>query len=189
MKKLFLFLLAPALMSSPVTGQTEIPANAIVVRIEGNGALRLNQEAVEYAGLSERLRAISTATTDQAVVVVSPGDADFQQVVRIIEAAKAAGIERIGILKSQPQGPTKLSRPPGNATVLSLDRAGVLRLDGRKINVRDIRSQLQRILKQRNDRTVFVQAYRSLSFETVAGVIDAAKAAGAAPIGLLSSDE
>jgi biopolymer transport protein ExbD len=109
-------------------------------------------------------------------------------VVRLIEVTKAAGIESIGIVQTQSAASPNTLLPP-NAAVLSLDHAGMLRLNGETITLNTVSSRLQQIFKERGDRTVFVQAYGSLAFDAVASVIDAAKAAGAMPIGLLSSTD
>ena len=106
-----------------------------------------------------------------------------------VETVRAAGIERVGILKSKQGGSASLSQPPLGATVLSVDRAGVVRLDGKKMKLREVGSQLRKLFTRRNDRTVYVQAYGALSFDTVGSVIEAAKAAGAIPIGLIASSQ
>ena len=65
----------------------------------------------------------------------------------------------------------------------------MVRLDGKKMKVSDVSSQLQRLFRRRSDRTVYVQANGALSFDLVGNVIDAAKAAGASRIGLIASRE
>jgi hypothetical protein len=109
-------------------------------------------------------------------------------VVRLFEVTKAAGIERVGIMQSGSSASRQTLVPP-NATLLSVDRTGVLRLNGERITLRTVSSRLQQIFRRRGDRTVFVQAYGSLAFDTVTNVIEASKAAGAMPIGLVSSSE
>jgi biopolymer transport protein ExbD len=73
--------------------------------------------------------------------------------------------------------------------LLTVDRNGVLHLNGEKVSLRTVSPRLQQIFRGRADHTVFVQAHGSLAFENVANVIDAAKAAGATPIGLVTSNE
>jgi biopolymer transport protein ExbD len=63
----------------------------------------------------------------------------------------------------------------------------VVHLDGKKMKISQVSAQLQKAFKRRPDRTVYIQAYGALSFDIVASVIDAAKSAGAKPIGLVAS--
>jgi biopolymer transport protein ExbD len=71
--------------------------------------------------------------------------------------------------------------------VLSMDHSGTVRLDGKKMKVSDVASQLRKTFRRRSDRTVYVQANGALSFDAVGNVIDAAKAAGASRIALVAS--
>jgi biopolymer transport protein ExbD len=168
--------------------QQEIPPDALVINVDENGAIRLQQDPVEFFELADRIRQASTTRkVDVAVIVTAPAVA-FRDVVRLFEVTKAAGIERVGIMQSGSSASRQTLVPP-NATLLSVDRTGVIRLNGERITLRTVSSRLQQIFRRRGDRTVFVQAYGSLAFDTVTNVIDAAKAAGAMPIGLVSSSE
>jgi biopolymer transport protein ExbD len=168
--------------------QQEIPQGALVINVDENGAIRLQQDPVEFSALADRIRQASTTrNVDVAMIVTAPTVA-FRDVVRLFEVTRAAGIKRVGILQSGPAAARQTIIPP-NAILLSVDRTGVLRLNGERITLRTVSSRLQQIFRRRGDRTVFVQAYGSLAFENVANVIDAAKAAGAMPIGLVSSSE
>ena len=168
--------------------QQEIPPDALIINVDENGTIRLQQDPVEFSALADRIRQASTTRkVDAAVIVTAPAVA-FRDVVRVVEVTRAASVERVGIVQSG-QAATRQTFVPPNATLLSLDRTGVLRLNGERITLRTVSSRLQQIFRRRADRTVFVQAYGSLAFETVTNVIDAAKAAGAMPIGLMSSSE
>jgi biopolymer transport protein ExbD len=180
--------LLPATRLHARMAQQEIPPDALVINVDENGAIRLQQDPVEFFELADRIRQASTTRkVDVAVIVTAPAVA-FRDVVRLFEVTKAAGIERVGIMQSGSSASRQTLVPP-NATLLSVDRTGVLRLNGERITLRTVSSRLQQIFRRRGDRTVFVQAYGSLAFDTVTNVIDAAKAAGAMPIGLVSSSE
>jgi biopolymer transport protein ExbD len=180
--------LLPATRLHARMAQQEIPPDALVINVDENGAIRLQQDPVEFFELADRIRQASTTRkVDVAVIVTAPAVA-FRDVVRLFEVTKAAGIERVGIMQSGSSASRQTLVPP-NATLLSVDRTGVIRLNGERITLRTVSSRLQQIFRRRGDRTVFVQAYGSLAFDTVTNVIDAAKAAGAMPIGLVSSSE
>ena len=169
--------------------QQAVPENAIVINLDRTGSLRLNQEQIAFSNLVPRLHEITATPSDSTVVIVGAANVAFKELVKTLETVRLAGIDRVGILKSQPDGSIRESLPPLGATLLRVDRSGEVRLNGKKTKVRNISSQLQKVFKSRNDHTVYVQAYGALSFDTVSGIIDAAKAAGAKPIGLLASDE
>jgi len=169
--------------------QAPIPQGAVVINLDVNGGLRLDQERIESSNLIDRLHDISATRRDTTVVIVAAPSVPFKKLVSTVEAVREGGIDRVGILKAQPDGPVRVSLPPLGATVLSVDRSGVIRLDGKKMKITDVASQLQKLFKRRSDRTVYVQAYGSLSFSAVDIVIDEAKKAGASRIALLSAGE
>jgi biopolymer transport protein ExbD len=106
------------------------------------------------------------------VVVAAASDARYSDVVKLIDTARAAGIKRVGLRAT---------------SVLSLDRAGAIRLDGTPINLADVTPRVRNLVKD-SDRTIFVQAYGSLPFETVLDVVNAARAGGATQITLVKSE-
>jgi biopolymer transport protein ExbD len=166
----------------------EIPQNAIVINLDKSGALCLDQEKIERLRLSDRLHDMAMDGKD-TVVVVAARDVAFTDVATTVGEIRSAGIDRVGILKAQPGGSIRETLPPVGATLLSMDRSGVVRLNGKKTKVGDVASSLQKLFKSRADRTIYIQAYGALSFDAVSTVIDAAKTAGAKRIALLASSE
>jgi biopolymer transport protein ExbD len=158
--------------------QSAIPQGAVVINLDRNGSLHIDQEQVEF----------SATPNETTVVIVAAADVAFRELVRTVETVREAGVERVGILKVE-GGAIRESLPPSGATVLSVDHSGVVRLDGKKMKVSDVASQLQRLFRRRADHTVYVQANGALSFDAVGNVIDAAKAAGASRIALVASRE
>jgi biopolymer transport protein ExbD len=187
----FLVVVCTVTFPDPLYGrapqQSAIPEGAFVINLDRNGSLRIDQEHVELSAVIDRIYRVA-AIRDVAVVIVAAADVAFKELVRTVEAVRGAGIERVGILKAQGNSLSE-SLPPVGATVLSVDRSGVVRLDGKKIKMRDVASRLERLFRRRQDRTVYVQANGALSFDVVVNVIDGAKAAGASRIGLVASNE
>jgi biopolymer transport protein ExbD len=169
--------------------QPSIPEGAVVVNLDMNGALRLDQKPIDVSRLADRLHDISATRNEPTVVIVAAANVPFKELVNTVEAVRHAGIERVGILKSQEAGPVKQTLPPAGATVLSVDRSGVIRLDGKKTKIGGIEPRLRNVLRRRKDNTVYIEAYGALSFNVVDNVIDAAKAAGANRIALIASSE
>jgi biopolymer transport protein ExbD len=187
----FLVVVCTVTFPDPLYGrapqQSAVPEGAFVINLDRNGSLRIDQEHVELSAVIDRIYKVA-AIRDVAVVIVAAADVAFKELVRTVEAVRGAGIERVGILKAQGNSLSE-SLPPVGATVLSVDRSGVVRLDGKKIKVRDVASRLERLFRRRQDRTVYVQANGALSFDVVENVIGGAKAAGASRIGLVASNE
>jgi biopolymer transport protein ExbD/biopolymer transport protein TolR len=73
-----------------------------------------------------------------------------------------------------------------SVVVLSMDQAGVLKINQDTVSPSDLIGRLQEIFKRRNDRTVFVQASEKLLFNDVAQLIDSARGAGVDRIGLMT---
>jgi biopolymer transport protein ExbD len=168
--------------------QSAIPQGAVVINLDRNGSLHIDQEQIEFSGLIDRIHKVSATPNETTVVIVAAADVAFRELVRTVETVREAGVERVGILKAE-GGAIRESLPPSGATVLSVDHSGAVRLDGKKMKVSDVASQLQRLFRRRADRTVYVQANGALSFDAVGNVIDAAKAAGASRIALVASRE
>jgi len=169
--------------------QPSIPEGAVVVNLDMNGSVRLDQEPIDASRLADRLHDISITRNQPSVVIVAAANVPFKELVNTVETVRQAGIERVGILKSEEAGPVKQTLPPAGATVLSVDRSRVIRLDGKKTKISDIGPRLRNVFKRRSDHTLYIEAYGALSFDVVDNVIDAAKAAGASRIALIASSE
>jgi biopolymer transport protein ExbD len=151
--------------------QVQAPKD-IVLSIDSLGDLRLDDQRIEFPALTRQLQEISRSGSGSAVVVAAARDARYSDVVKLIDTARAAGIKRVGLRAT---------------SVLSLDRAGAIRLDGTPINLADVTPRVRNLVKD-SDRTIFVQAYGSLPFETVLDVVNAARAGGATQITLVKSE-
>ena len=69
---------------------------------------------------------------------------------------------------------------------MSLDQAGIIKINQDEVEERFLGNQLQEIFKTRNDRTIFVNADGDLLFNDVVHVIDIAKGAGVDKVGLMT---
>jgi len=73
--------------------------------------------------------------------------------------------------------------------ILSVDEGGAIELNHSNVkSTAEVTSQLQDIFKTRSDRTIFVQGAKSLDFDVIAHVIDAAIGGGASRVGLLTEE-
>jgi len=76
---------------------------------------------------------------------------------------------------------------PPETVIVSIASDGSLRINQSVVQREELRERLEFIFAPRAQRVAFLQGDRSLEFQTVAQVLDVMHAAGASPIGLLTS--
>jgi biopolymer transport protein ExbD len=67
-------------------------AGEIIVNVRADGAIVLNGLVVTESELLVKLKAISDAYPDQAVILRGASDADFQSIINVLDEIKKAGI-------------------------------------------------------------------------------------------------
>ena len=76
------------------------PRNQVVLSLE-EGAITINKNPVGLPELGQRLRDIFQARSDKTMFVKATGTVPYGQVVRAMDVARGAGVERIGIISEQ----------------------------------------------------------------------------------------
>jgi len=105
----------------------------------------------------------------------------------VITPVTPTGLDAAIPTPAPPSKTTPKTQP--DTLILSVDAGGAIELNHSNIDsTAELTSQLQDILKTRSDRTVFVQGARSLEFDVMAHVIDAAIGGGASRVGLLTEE-
>jgi biopolymer transport protein TolR len=87
-----------SLPQSPTTDAQSAAAHDIVITVERGGTVRLNDEPVDLTLLHERLLQIFGARANSVVFIRGEKDLDFAQVAEVIDIAKGAGVNRIGLM-------------------------------------------------------------------------------------------
>jgi biopolymer transport protein TolR len=77
---------------------------------------------------------------------------------------------------------------PPETIIVQIASDGSVRINRSGVRIELLGDRLQNIFARRSDRVAFLQADRSLEFQTVAQVLNLMHSAGATPIGLLSSE-
>ncbi len=101
-----------------VEEKTEVPPDQLVVRIEQNGDLTINNEKVPQAELVDRLAAIlkKKAANDKLVFIAADDSANYGALVSVLDRAKQAGAETIGmateVTSATPDAPPAPPTPP-----------------------------------------------------------------------------
>jgi len=83
---------------------------ALVLEVSAEG-LRLNRSALTGLDeLGERLRDVLLARSDKTVFVRAEGTLRYAQVMSVLDVAKGAGADRIGIIGTRAEGASSTSR-------------------------------------------------------------------------------
>jgi biopolymer transport protein ExbD len=83
----------------PLPGQHTEPQNtAIVLSMDRNGVIKINQDEIESAQLIRRLQDIFKTRSDRTAFLQADNDLLFNDVAQLIDAAKAAGVEQLGLM-------------------------------------------------------------------------------------------
>jgi biopolymer transport protein ExbD len=73
----------------------------IVVSRDKSGAIKVNQKEVDLSMLSGELQEIFKTRNDRTIFVNGDPDLLFDDVVKIIDIAKGAGIDKVGLMTEQ----------------------------------------------------------------------------------------
>jgi len=79
-------------------GASKQPQTDIVVTVCANDSVRLNQEPVALDNLQSRLAALYRNQPSHVLFVRAEGNLQFQQMARVIDLARGAGLERVALM-------------------------------------------------------------------------------------------
>jgi biopolymer transport protein TolR len=75
----------------------------IVISIDKTGTLKINQEVVELRYLGDQLQDIFKSRNERVAFVNADPDLLYKDVVEVIDVAKGAGVDKIGLMTEQIQ--------------------------------------------------------------------------------------
>jgi len=90
-----------AIPQPPPPGPEQPQENVIVLSMDRNGIIRINQDEVEPSSLIERLQDIFKTRNDRTMFVQADDELLFNDVAQLVDAAKGAGVNRIGLMTAQ----------------------------------------------------------------------------------------
>lgn len=79
----------------------------VVISMDMNGILKVNQDEVELRFLGDTLQEIFKTRNDRTVFVNAAPDLLYNDVVSLIDIAKGAGVDKVGLMTEQIQAPTQ----------------------------------------------------------------------------------
>ncbi|PYS34582.1 MAG: biopolymer transporter ExbD [Acidobacteria bacterium] len=85
----------------PPGPQTQPQENVIILSMDRKGVIKINQDEVEPTRLVERLQDIFKNRSDRTMFVQADNELLFSNVVQLIDVAKGAGVNRLGLMTEQ----------------------------------------------------------------------------------------
>ncbi len=73
----------------------------VVVSIDKSGQIKINQDEVEIRYLGDRLQEVFKTRNDRTAFVQGDPDLLFNDVAQVIDIAKGAGVDKIGLMTEQ----------------------------------------------------------------------------------------
>jgi biopolymer transport protein TolR len=70
----------------------------IVLTCAASGQLSINHQDVTLAALQARLRAIFQTRSNKTMFVIGDGSLRYGRIIEVLDAAKGAGVDRVGIV-------------------------------------------------------------------------------------------
>jgi biopolymer transport protein ExbD len=86
----------PAETNTPNQPQPEL--SQIVLNYTGDKKISINNQDVTVQQLEERLRTIFEERKDKTMFIMGAGNLRYGDIVEVIDAAKGAGVEKVGIV-------------------------------------------------------------------------------------------
>jgi len=76
----------------------KVDANQIVLEFTGDRRISINKQDVTMPQLEERLRNIFEQRKEKTMFISASGNLRYGEIVNVIDAAKGAGVEKVGIV-------------------------------------------------------------------------------------------
>jgi biopolymer transport protein ExbD len=97
-----------AQIPQPPANPTDVPAAVRTIVIQLSDAksgdlpkLKINQQSVKWTELQMQLRDIFKARAEKVAFVQGEDEVDFEYVADVIDTARAAGVEKVGLLPKE----------------------------------------------------------------------------------------
>jgi biopolymer transport protein TolR len=85
----------------PNQPQNDADLRTVVVTVNKDRSMLINNEATDMAKLGPRLEEIFKTRAERVIFVKGDPDLEFQDVAKVIDAAKGVGIDKVGLMTPQ----------------------------------------------------------------------------------------
>jgi biopolymer transport protein ExbD len=90
--------------ATPPVSPALVPSPQIMVEYRGDRRLSINHQDVKLKELEGRLRDVFDRRSDKTLFIAAAGTLSYGDVVEVIDAAKGAGVLRVGIVTAGMRG-------------------------------------------------------------------------------------
>ena len=90
--------------------QTQVDVSQIVIEYTAERKLSINKQDTKIAELEDSLRKIYEERKDKTLFIAADGGLTYGDIVEVIDAAKGAGVEKVGIIT---EGMRRAAAAPG----------------------------------------------------------------------------
>ena len=90
--------------------QTQVDVSQIVIEYTADKKISINKNDVTVSGLEDALRKIYEERKDKTLFIAGDGTLRYGDIVEVIDAAKGAGVEKVGIIT---EGMRRAAAAPG----------------------------------------------------------------------------
>ncbi len=87
----------PTAASAASLGDQGEMEKAVTLSVTGKGDVFYNKEKITLAQLPLKLQTLKSSSKDPKVIINSAGDADFEDVVGVLDEVRKIGIAKVGI--------------------------------------------------------------------------------------------
>ena len=87
------------------------PDTQIVLEYSSDRQLSVNKQGVDLQDLETRLRSIFKSRRDKTMFIIAARSLRYGDIVNVIDAAKGAGVERVGIVTAGMRRAARVTRP------------------------------------------------------------------------------
>jgi biopolymer transport protein TolR len=92
------------------SNQSQVDVSQIMVEYTAERKISINNQDVQVAELEDRLRTIFEERKDKTLFIAGAGTLTYGDIVEVIDAAKGAGVEKVGIIT---EGMRRAAANPG----------------------------------------------------------------------------
>jgi biopolymer transport protein ExbD len=94
--------------------QTQVDVSQIVVNYTADRHIAINNQDVTIADLEDKLRRIYEERKDKTMFIMGAGTLRYGDIVEVIDAAKGAGVEKVGIVTEGMRKAAQAGNIPGS---------------------------------------------------------------------------
>jgi len=88
-------------------GPSKPDPNQIILEIKADGSMAINTQAVDSSALGQRLYEIYSVRPDKLLFIKADDGRPYQEVIRVIDVARGAGVQVFGLAPSTTATATK----------------------------------------------------------------------------------